>query len=520
MRSLIPQTSLPSRRLHVACGALLAAFLLAGCGDDKGKMSGIETFTVRSGPLDVTVVESGNLEAIESQIIVSEVSRNMKIAEIIEEGTNISEEDVKAEKVLVKFDSKQLDEDKYSRESDLEGNRSMLTEAKEALLIQKSDNESSIRAAEQAVTYATNDLRKLAGRKLADRVIGKEPKDIQSLLEDADLGGQTKQDLDKFEGDIKIARIKLARAEEKLRSTKKLFDKQYVSKNELETDELSLRSQELAVQTAESKLDIYRQYEFVKVFQKTWATLLTAREKLDRAKAVARSRLAQSEAKLRSREASFRRSENRLQDLLKDIDNATIEATQPGFVVYQPPHRWHNTGPLQEGSEIRRGQAIIQLPDLSGMGVIVKIQEAQIDLISPEQTASLTIDAIPGKTFTGKVTKKAVLPSSQSSWANPDLKVYETRIALDGKNEGNVLRPGMTATVEILIEKIEDVLRVPIQSIQTDEEGKHYCYRTSGEQVEVEIGKRNQIYVQILKGLSDGDEILMTPPELADGDDS
>ncbi|MBT7166427.1 MAG: hypothetical protein HN904_26835, partial [Victivallales bacterium] len=138
-------------------------------------MSGIETFTVRSGPLDVTVVESGNLEAIESQIIVSEVSRNMKIAEIIEEGTNISEEDVKAKKVLVKFDAKQLDEDKYSRESDLEGNRSMLTEAKEALLIQKSDNESSIRAAELAVTYATNDLRKLAGRKLADRVIGKEP---------------------------------------------------------------------------------------------------------------------------------------------------------------------------------------------------------------------------------------------------------------------------------------------------------------------------------------------------------
>jgi len=518
MPSLTPH-SICLRRPQLAFGTVLIALMLVGCGDDKDKMSGIETFTVHLAALDVTVVESGNLEAIESQVIVSQVSRNMKIAMIIDEGTSISEDDVKAEKVLVKFDANQLEEDKYSRESDLEGARSMLTEAKEALLIQKSDNESSIRAAEQAVTYATNDLRKLVGRELADKVIVKEPTDIQSLLEGADLGGQTKQDLDKYEGDIKIARIKLQRAEEKLIATKALFDKQYVSENELKTDKLSLESQKLAVQTTVSKRDIYRQYEFVKVFQKTWATLLTAREKLIRAKAVARSRLAQSEAKLRSREASFRRAENRLEDLVKDIDNATIEATHPGFVVYQPPHRWRNTGPLQEGSEIRPRQAIIQLRDLSSMGVKVKIQEAQIDLIAPEQTASITIDAIPGKTFKGKVTKKAVLPSSQSSWANPDLKVYETNIALDSENAENVLRPGMTATVEIMIEKIENVLRVPIQSVQTDEEGKHYCYRTSGEQVEIEIGKRNQIYVQVLEGLSDGDEILMTPPELAAGGD-
>jgi multidrug efflux pump subunit AcrA (membrane-fusion protein) len=511
----------PHRRhcWRLALGAMLAAALLTGC-KKSGKVDEVEAFTVRPGELDVTVVESGNLEAIESQSIVSQVSRTMKIATIIEEGTNISAEDVKAKKVLVKFDSNQLEDDLYSRESDLESARSSLTEAKEGLLIQKSDNESSVRQAELEVTYATNDLHKLVGGKLANDVMEKEPEDIQALLDHPDLGGQTKQDLDKYRGEIEIARTKLGRAQEKLKFTEALYKKQYVSKNELDTDKLDLRSQELNVQTATSKLDIYRRYEFVKVFQKSWATLLSAREKLDRAKAVARSRLAQAEAKLKNREAGFRRSENRLDDLKKDIENCTIYATQPGFVVYESPPRWQNTGPLQEGSEIRPRQAIIQLPDLSQMGVKVKIQEAQIDMIKPGQTVSITIDAMPDRHFTGKVKKKAVLPSSQSWWANPDLKVYETDIALDGGNPGNVLRPGMTATVEILIEKIENVLRVPIQSVQTDEKGKHYCYLKSGNRVEVTIGKRNQVYVEVLDGVKEGDEVLMTPPELTDGEES
>jgi RND family efflux transporter MFP subunit len=506
-------------RHWLALVALLALVLSHGCGKEKA-VSDIETFTVRSGTLDVTVMESGNLTAIESQSIISEVSRTMKISYIVEEGTNISAEDVEAGKVLVKFDSNELEDDLYSRESDLESARSSLTEATEELLIQKSDNESNVREAELAVTYAMNDLRKLVGEQLANDVLEKEPEDIPTLLTMPHLGGQTKQDLDQYRGDIEIARTKLGRAQETLKFTQELFDKQYVSKNELDTDKLDLQSQELAVQTAESKLEIYRRYEFVKVFQKTWATLLSSREQLVRAKAVARSKLAQAEAKLKNREAGFQRAKNRLDDLKKDIDHCTIKATQPGFVVYEPPPRWQNNGPLQEGSEIRPRQVIIQLPDLSQMGVEVKIQEAQIDLIVPGQPVSITLDAMPDRHFTGKILKKAVLPSAQSWWANPDLKVYETKIALDSSDGMHALRPGMTATAEILIEKIENVLRVPIQSVQTDEKGKHYCYLKSGERVEVELGKRNEVYVQVVKGLSDGDDILMSPPELASGGDS
>ncbi len=501
--------SMPIRLLLPLCLALLAC----GCRRDTpaGK---IETFTVSPGSLDITVVESGNLEAIESMRILSQVSRSLKVVEIVEEGSVITEEDVRNGKVLVKLDSKELDDQLYSRESDLESNRALLTEAQEAMIIQQSDNDTSIREAQLDVAYAMNDLRKLVGDTLAERILENEPGNIAALLEDADLGGQTRQDLDKHQGDIEIARTKLGRAQRKLEYTQRLFERQYVSKNELDTDTLDLRSEELNLQTTESKLDLFRRYEFVKVFLKTWETHRSAREKLIRAEAIARSRMAQADAKLRNREATFRRSEIHLAELKEDIARCTIVATKPGFVVYEAPPRWQNTGPIQAGVEIRSRQTIIQLPDLSRMGVKVQIQEAQIDLIAPGQTATVAIDAIPNRQFTGIVKKKAVLPSSQNSWINPDLKVYETDVHLDLENTNGTLRPGMTATVEILIERLENVLRVPIQSVRTDENGNHLCYRANGEQVPVALGKRNQIFVQILSGLGDGDQILMTPPPL------
>jgi HlyD family secretion protein len=473
---------------------------------------GGETYTVAKGDLLITVVESGSLEAANSIDIASEVPHQVKILEIVEEGTNITDEDVKEGKVLVKLDSSNMEDQLFEHESNLESAKASLTEAKEELAIQTSDNQSNIRSAELEVTYAHNDLRKLVGDTLADDVLANKPENLAALLDHPDLGGQALQDLLKNQSDIELVRIKLARAEEKLKYTQKLYDKQYVSKNELEADELDKRTQELSVQTAEGKLLIFRQYDFVKNFQKTWATLLEAQEKLERARAVARSRLAQAEAKLKSREAGFERTKQRLEELRQNIDKCTIVAKQPGFVVYQPPPRWQNTGPIRAGSEIRPRQTILQLPDLSRMAVNVGIHEAQIDSVQVGQEAAVTVEAIPNRTFSGTVTKKAVIPSSQSSWLNPDLKVYETKITVNESDP--VLRPGMTATIEIVAEKLENVLYVPIQSVLTDEKGEHTVCLADGSRVTVQLGKRNRIFVQVVDGLNEGQVVLMTPPEL------
>ncbi len=484
---------------------------VAGCSEAK-RTRAEDVFQVKRGNLDITVVESGSLEAAESLNVVSRVRRALKIVEIVDEGTNISEEDVKNGKVLVRLEADELKDQLYERESQFESAKASLTEAQEGLLIQKSDNASSIRSAELDGTFAMNDLRKLVGETLAEKYLTDSPEKIGTLLVEPEIGGQALQDLRMYQSAIELAKVELGQAREKLKYTRKLYDKEYVSKNELENDILGGRKRELDLETAEGKLDIFRRYEFVKNFQKTWSTMLETREKLERARAVARSRLAQAKAKLSSRQAGFQRSKTRLDSLKEDIENCTIKATKPGFVVYKAPPRWRNNGPIQAGSEIRPKETIIELPDLSAMVVKVNINEAQIDTVTVGQGGTIKIDAIPNRVFTGKVNKKAVLPSSQSRWLNPDLKVYETRIAIVEKD--GALRPGMTATVEILAERVQEVLFVPIQAVQTDENGDHYCYLADGTKTAVKIDKRNQIFVVISEGLAEGSTILMSPPEL------
>jgi len=513
MTGPFPTLVVPVRSgLHMLAAALLL-WPCVSCRNKKAAPAPETAFSVKRADLDITVVETGSLEAAESIDIASDVPQTLKIVSVVEEGTTITEDDVKNGKILVKLDATSLEDQLYQLESDQESTRASFTDATEQLTIQQSENESNIRTAELNVTYARNDLRRLVGDALAERVLAKAPDNIDALLDDPDLGGQTKEDLRGRRSDIELAKIKLSRAEEKLKYTRRLFEKQYVSKNELETDELDARTQQLSVESAEEKLQIFRRYDFVRDFQKAWASLLEAQEKLVRAEAVARSRRAQAEAQLRSRDSAFQRAKQRLDDHRRNIEKCTIKATQPGFVIYQAPQPWENKGPIREGTEIRPQQTIIKLPDLSRMAVVVKVHEAQIDAVAEKQNATIRVDAIAGRTFSGVVDKKAVIPSSQSRWLNPDLKVYEVKILLNEKDD--TLRPGMTATVEILSERVGGVLSVPIQSVQTDDEGKHFVFRKNGTRVPVKLGKRNRIFIVVEDGLNEGEVIRMTPPAVS-----
>ena len=72
----------------------------------------------------------------------------------------------------------------------------------------------------------------------------------------------------------------------------------------------------------------------------------------------------------------------------------------------------------------------------------------------------------------------------------------------------------MTASAEIIVEQLVDVLYVPIQSVQTDALGKHYCHLENGERREVSLGARSRSYTVVTEGLRPGDRIQMVPPEM------
>ncbi|MCH8150423.1 MAG: efflux RND transporter periplasmic adaptor subunit [Planctomycetes bacterium] len=139
----------------------------------------------------------------------------------------------------------------------------------------------------------------------------------------------------------------------------------------------------------------------------------------------------------------------------------------------------------------------------------VRIHEAKTNKLSLGQRAVIEVEGIPDTQFGGEVTKIAVIADTQNRWLNPDLKEYETEITLDPTDIP--LKPGATAHVEILVERAENVLSIPIQSIYS-KGGRKYVFRDAGQGAkyqEVQIGTASTEWVEVVSGLAENDRILM-----------
>jgi hypothetical protein len=104
-------------------------------------------------------------------------------------------------------------------------------------------------------------------------------------------------------------------------------------------------------------------------------------------------------------------------------------------------------------------------------------------------------------------------------WLNPNLKVYNTEIHIEGDTTG--LRTGMTCLAEIVVEEYPDAVYVPVQAV-VRVGGRPTVYLAKGdppEAREVALGLDNNRMVRILNGLSTGERVLLTPPLAADGDE-
>jgi len=505
------------RKSFFAAAATTAVALLllgtsGGCQRETAAGANLEAalYTINRGDFEIIISESGSLEAAESLLINNEVPRRIRIIEMVEEGTVITTADVAAGKVLVRLDATALIEELASLENDLAAAHANLTEAEEALAIQESESDSSIRSAQLALEFARSDLEKLIGQTLATQEDLPEKEAISELLNHSELGGQTRLDINQHHNDIELAREDVNQARNKLRWTEELFDSGYVTANERDADALALRRQELRLRTAQDRLQLFRQYDFVRNLRKTWSDVIEAEQRLLREQAKARSRLAQSEARLRSRQSALQQVQSRLAKLKEDINNCTIVATRPGIVLHQQPGRWNNQGPLTVGTEVAPRQVLLAIPNINEMVVVVRVHEAQIDMIEIGQAAAIRVDALAGNTYSGRVMRKAQVPSSQNRWLNPDLKLFDVRVSIDGNHLQ--LRPDMTATVQIQAGEVRDKLFVPIQAVTAASDNQYRLWRPDGGTLPVTLGRQNEIYV-VVEGVEAGQQISLIPPK-------
>ena len=507
--------------LAVVIGMGVLGFLYrqrAGGSDESNPGTGL--FTVERGDLTISVTESGNIKSIKSEDIKSNVEGRATIVNIVPEGTTITAEDVNNGKVLVELDSSTLKEQLAQRKIELAGAESAFADANESHFIQVKQNESDITAAELKVRFALMDFQKYIGETVAQKAIDEVGADPNSLIdtalllkeiEDQNSGGEASQKLKELQDNIALAKSKLERATGKLDWSEKLRLKEYVSETELLADRLEVQSLTIQKDQAVIALDLFRRYDFPKQVQQLQSDYNEAKRELERVQASARSKLAQAEAKLVSARATYELQKQRLEKLRNQIEACVIKAPAVGQVVYWSSTERFSRIKIEQGAEVPEGYKIITIPDASEMKAEIKVHETWIDKIELNQPAKITVAAFPDKTFSGKVLKKAPL-ADQTDFLNPDLKVYLTDVSIDGRHDA--LKTGMTAEVEVIINDLQDVLYVPIQSVTSVEE-KKICYvmGSAVEKREVETGLFNENFVEIKSGLTEGEKVLLNPPK-------
>ncbi len=511
----------------VAGGIVLFMFFNRRSSSSAATSNKPGIYTVRRGGLTIIVTESGDIKAIESEDIKSEVEGRTTIISIVDEGTLITPEDVNKGKVLVELDSSDIKQKLTQQEISFLSAEASYTDANESLEIQIKQNTSDLNKGQMKVRFALMDLQKYVGGVVAEELMAGaanpvlEANEISSLIESDELGGEALQKQRELDADIHLKEQELELAKSKLEWTKKLYDKKYVSLSDKEADRLDKERKEIAREKARTAQTLFVMYEFPKELQERLSDYDEAKLELERIEASARSKLTQAKAKLASKEATFLVQKERLEKLRKQLEACTIRAPAPGQVVYSSSmmDRWaRRRGLIEVGAEIRERQKIISIPDTSKMKVEIKVHETWVDKIKVGQQAKITVVAFPDETFTGKVLKKAPLADSEN-WLNPDLKVYATDVSIDGTH--NFLKTGMTAKVEVVIEELKDVISVPIQAV-VNIEGKKVCFVSSGsssERRQVETGAFNDSFVEIKSGLAEGDKVLLNPPRLIDSED-
>jgi HlyD family secretion protein/macrolide-specific efflux system membrane fusion protein len=159
------------------------------------------------------------------------------------------------------------------------------------------------------------------------------------------------------------------------------------------------------------------------------------------------------------------------------------------------------------------GKPLLTVADLSVLRVQVDLNQIDVAKVRLGGPASVTFDALPGKTYAAEITR--VAPAS-SRLPGKDLEVFAIEAEL--LDADVAIKPGMTADVRIRLEERQAVLTVPIEAVLKSE-GRARVIRVLGdgrgepptEQVEVTLGARNDREQELLSGVNEGDRVLIDP---------
>lgn len=306
-------------------------------------------------------------------------------------------------------------------------------------------------------------------------------------------------DRTQYDNSLKDARETLQKERETLEM--KLLDSAVVLTN-LRDD---IKNQTYTVEEARITLDQSR-YEPPATIRKAQIDLDRQIRTLEQKHKAYKLKVAQTRADIDHQNLHVSMAETTVQDLEAYLAQFTVKAPGHGMVIYKKDRLGNKR---KAGSTISPWDLVIAtLPDLSAMISKTYVNEIEISRVKKGQKTLITVDAFPDRQFTGTVLTVANIGEQLP---NSDAKMFEVQIRIDESDPA--LRPSMTTTNKIIIETFNDVISIPSECVMAGTDSIPYVYLKNHSKQIVVLGKANDKFVIVEKGLKPGQQVYTIPPE-------
>ena len=434
---------------------------------------------VAAGEFIVKVQKDGELQAVTNDEVMSQVEGLTTIIKIVEEGKPVT-----TGEELVVLDSSDITLKIDDVSLLLKRAQADTAAAVNAVEIMKSQNQANEDAAAIEV-----DLAKLS-------------------VEEYELG-TFKNELETAKTALKMAKITLANKEDDLKQTRALYAKQFVNLADVKNAELAVETVRNDMTKADMALFVLEKYTYPMIHKERESVASQAVQKQKRTEFENQTNLNKTLTALSTAQAAEEILTRRLARLQEQKAACTITAKTGGIVVYSQPGRGDGQ-PIQAGTQVRERQVILRLPDTSSMKAVVRINENQVIRLMHGQRGTVRITGVRDP-IDATVQRISPVADSSTRWMNPDTREYPVELKLDWTPPN--LKPGISVQAEIVVEREENAISVPLTAIYSAGADHYVFVRDAGSNPpkprKVTIGSSNDSFVRIVSDLAVNEEVVL-----------
>ncbi len=218
--------------------------------------------------------------------------------------------------------------------------------------------------------------------------------------------------------------------------------------------------------------------------------------------------LAQKEAQRENVRARLIEARARVAFLQSQIENASVYARRPGFVVFEEFMNANPRRKIRAGDRVTETPGIVTVADVDRMLVETSVGEADVHRVAVGQVVHVVLEALRDRKFTGKVTRVGTVARSSAERPMED-KRFDLIVEIDQPDPQ--LKPEMTARVDVQLGERRGVLVIPPNAV-FDEQGVSAVHVVRAFDVQtrmVQLGESTGTAVEVVAGLEEGERVLL-----------